>query len=176
MAFQLLAMAERRWRRTSSRSLSSHDMVASPPSGLERRFNVTWTTLLRIATFRSRAIPRGARDALLQGIVGSHGRCGAVALCSVCLATDAVEVQLAYPMGQWGGAEVRRKNAYLVILRAHVDETLAIARIVRSRMRRKIAEADLATKRRRALIQAAALRWRTRIERIVGRTSIGKNR
>ena len=63
---------------------------------------------------------------------------------------------------------MRRKNAYLVILRTHVDETLAIARIMRSRMRRKIAGADLATKRRRALIQGAALRWQTRVKRIVG--------
>ncbi len=79
-------------------------------------------------------------------------------------------------MGEWGGAEVRQKNAYLVILRTHVDETLAIARIARSRMRRKIAEADLAQKRRRALIQRAALQWQTRIKRIVGGTGIGKNR
>ncbi len=78
-------------------------------------------------------------------------------------------------MGQWGGAEVRRKNAYLAILRTHVDETLAIARIVRSRMRRKIAEADLARKQRRALIQRAALQWKTNIKRIVGGTGIGKN-
>ncbi len=79
-------------------------------------------------------------------------------------------------MGEWGGAEVRQKNAYLVILRTHVDETLAIARIVRSRVRRKLAEADLAQNERRALIQRAALQWQTRIKRIVGGTGIGKNR
>ncbi len=66
--------------------------------------------------------------------------------------------------------------AYLAILRTHVDETLAIARIVRSRMKRKIAEADLAQKQRRTLIQRAALQWQMRIKRIVGGTGIGKNR
>ncbi len=65
-----------------------------------------------------------------------------------------------------------RKNAYLVILRTRVDETLAITRIVRSRMRRKIAEADLAQKR----IQRTARQWRTRIKRIVSGKGIGKSR
>ncbi len=71
---------------------------------------------------------------------------------------------------------MKRKNAYLVILRAHVDETLAIARIVRSRVRRKLAEADLAQMERRTLFQRAALQWQMRIKRIVGGTGIGKNR
>ena len=45
-----------------------------------------------------------------------------------------------------------RKNTYLVILGTHVEETLAIARIVRSRVRRKVAKAKLAHRRRRMLI------------------------
>ena len=69
-----------------------------------------------------------------------------------------------------------RKNAYLVILRAHVEETLAVARIVRARVRRKLAEADLAQKERRPLIQRAALQWQMRIKRIVGGAGIGRNR
>ena len=71
---------------------------------------------------------------------------------------------------------MRRKNAYLVILGTHVDETLAIARIVRSRMTRKIAEAGLAQKQRRAEIQRTVLQWRTRLKHIVSTTGIGKNR
>jgi hypothetical protein len=76
----------------------------------------------------------------------------------------------------YGEAQVKRKNAYLVILRAHVEETLAIARIVRSRIRRKLAEVDLAQKERRPLIQRAALQWQMRIKRIVAGTGIGRNR
>ena len=72
--------------------------------------------------------------------------------------------------------EVRRKDAYLVILRTHVDETLAIARIVRSRIRRRIAEADLAQQQRRALMQRAALKWRRRVEHLVSGKGIGRNR
>ena len=56
---------------------------------------------------------------------------------------------------------MRRKNAYLVILGTHVDETLAIARIVRSRTTRTIAEAGLAQKQHRAEIQRTVLQWRT---------------
>ena len=65
-----------------------------------------------------------------------------------------------------------RKNAYLVILRAHVDETQAIAGIVRSRVIRRIAEADLAQKR----IQRTARQWRTRIKRVVSGKGIDKSR
>ena len=75
-----------------------------------------------------------------------------------------------------GEASVRRKNAYLVILRTHVDETLAIARIVRSRMTRKIAEAGLAQKRRRAGLQRTVLQWQTRLKHIVSSTGSGRNR
>jgi len=65
-----------------------------------------------------------------------------------------------------------RKNAYLVILRAHVDETQAIVRIVRSRVIRRIAEADLAHKR----IQRTARQLRTRIKRIVSGKGIANSR
>jgi len=36
-----------------------------------------------------------------------------------------------------------RKHAYTVILRTHLDEKLAIARIVRARLRRRLAEVEL---------------------------------
>ncbi len=41
-----------------------------------------------------------------------------------------------------------RKNTRLLILSAHVEETLAIARILRLRTRRKLAEAELVQRHR----------------------------
>ncbi len=48
-----------------------------------------------------------------------------------------------------------RKNTHLVILSTHVTETLAMARIVRSRLRRKVAEATLAHRHRQKLVRRA---------------------
>ena len=65
-----------------------------------------------------------------------------------------------------------RKNTYLVILGTHVEETLAIARIVRSRVRRKVAKAKLAHRRRRMLIGRAVLHRQRRVREWLERMTI----
>lgn len=65
-----------------------------------------------------------------------------------------------------------RKNTYLVILGTHVEETLAIARIVRSRVRRKVAKAKLAHRRRRMLIGRAVLDRQRRVRELLERMTI----
>ncbi len=60
-----------------------------------------------------------------------------------------------------------RKNTYLVILGTHVTETLAMARIVRSRVRRKVAEATLAHSHRRKLVRRALLDRQRRVSKLL---------
>ena len=40
---------------------------------------------------------------------------------------------------------MQRSSAYLLIVRTHIDEKIAIARIVRSRLRRKLVYVDKAS-------------------------------
>ncbi len=68
-----------------------------------------------------------------------------------------------------------RKNSYLVILGTHVEETLAVARIVRSRVRRKLAEAKLAQRRRRKLIGRAVLDRQHRVGELLERMKIRRD-
>ncbi len=65
-----------------------------------------------------------------------------------------------------------RKNSYLVILDAHVQETLAIARIVRSRVRRRVAEMKLAQRRRWKLIGRAVLDRERRVGELLEQMTI----
>ena len=76
------------------------------------------------------------------------------------------------PMYDLSRAEMARKNTYLVILGTHVAETLAIARIVRSRIRRKVAEATLAQRRRRKLIRRAVLDRQRRVGQLLEQMKI----
>ena len=69
-----------------------------------------------------------------------------------------------------------RKNSYLVIVGTHVDEALAIARIVRLRTRRKLAEVTLARERRRKLIRRALLEQQRRVGELLERLSIRRSR
>jgi hypothetical protein len=58
-----------------------------------------------------------------------------------------------------------RKNAYLVILRSYADETLAMGRIMRLRLRRRLAEEELAQRSRIAAVRRTWHERRARIER-----------
>ena len=69
-------------------------------------------------------------------------------------------------------AEMARKNTYLVILGTHVQETLAIARIVRSRVRRRLAETKLAQRRRWKLIGRAVLDRERRVGELLEQMTI----
>ena len=62
---------------------------------------------------------------------------------------------------------MRRISSYRVILSTHVDETLAVARIVRLRFRRRLAELSLAHQRRRKLIRRAVLEQQRRLEDLI---------
>jgi hypothetical protein len=68
-----------------------------------------------------------------------------------------------------------RKNSYLVILDTHVEETLAIAKIVRSRLRRKLAEAELAQRRRRKQIVLSLLDRQQRFGELIEWMKIRRN-
>jgi hypothetical protein len=57
-----------------------------------------------------------------------------------------------------------RKHAYTVILRTHLDEKLAIARIVRARLRRKLAEVELVQRSRFGRALRAWDEWRARLK------------
>ena len=65
-----------------------------------------------------------------------------------------------------------RTNTYLVILGTHVEEALAIVRIVRSRVRRKLAEATLRQTRRRKLFGRAVLDRQRRVGELLERIKI----
>jgi len=69
-----------------------------------------------------------------------------------------------------------RRSSYLVILGTHVDEALAIARIARVRLRRKLAEARLAQARRRRRLGRAARDWRRRVDALLERATIRRDR
>jgi hypothetical protein len=69
-----------------------------------------------------------------------------------------------------------RKNTYLVILSTYADETLAMARILRLRARRKVAEQELIQRRRLAALQQVWADGRMRIERAVDEMKIGRDR
>lgn len=71
---------------------------------------------------------------------------------------------------------MRRKQAYLVILDTHVDEVLAIARIVRSRARRRLAELTLAHERRRRSMLRTLLQQHRRARELFDRIRIGTDR
>jgi hypothetical protein len=78
-------------------------------------------------------------------------------------------------MYRLGRADMAGKNTYLVILGTHVDEAIAIVRIIRSRMRRKLAEAELEWMRRRKTIGRAALDRHERARELLERMKIRRN-
>jgi hypothetical protein len=69
-----------------------------------------------------------------------------------------------------------RKSTYLVIIGTHVDEALAIARIVRSRARRKLAEIVLIQGRRRRLVHRTLLEQQRRVGDLLERLNIRRSR
>jgi hypothetical protein len=69
-----------------------------------------------------------------------------------------------------------RKSTYLVILATHLDETLAIAQIMRSRARRKLAEVTLAHRRRRKRIRRAVVERRRRAGELLERMDFRRDR
>ena len=75
-------------------------------------------------------------------------------------------------MTGWSRTDMARKDTYLVILVTYVEETLAIARIVRSRVRRKLAKAKLVHRRRRMLIGRAVLDRRRRVRELLERMTM----
>ena len=70
---------------------------------------------------------------------------------------------------------MRLKRTYLVIIGTHMDEALAIARIVRSRTRRKLAELALAQERRQRAIHRTLLQQRRRVREILERMISGSS-
>jgi hypothetical protein len=71
---------------------------------------------------------------------------------------------------------MRRKSTYLVIIGTHVDEALAVARIVRSRARRKLAEIVLIQGRRRRLVRRTLLEQQRRVGDLLERLNIRSSR
>jgi hypothetical protein len=69
-----------------------------------------------------------------------------------------------------------RKSTYLVIIGTHVDETLAVARIVRLRARRKLAEVVLIQERRRRLVRRTLLEQQRRVGDLLERLNIRRSR
>jgi hypothetical protein len=69
-----------------------------------------------------------------------------------------------------------RKSTYLVIIGTHVDEALAIARIVRSRARRKLSEIVLIQGRRRRLVRRTLLEQQRRVGDLLERLNIRSSR
>ena len=80
------------------------------------------------------------------------------------------------PMYDWVGIDMAQKNAYLVILGTHVEEKLAIVRIVRSRVRRRLAELELAHVRRRKVIRRALQDPGRHLGELIERVKIRKAR
>jgi hypothetical protein len=75
-------------------------------------------------------------------------------------------------MYRLGRTDMARKNTYLVILGTHVDEVLAIVRIIRSRTRRKLAESELELMRHRKMIGRAIRDRHERVREFLGRMKI----
>ena len=69
-----------------------------------------------------------------------------------------------------------RKSTYLVILGTHVDETLAVARILRLRLRRKLAELTLEQRRRRKQIRCAVRARQRRVGEMLERMNLTRDR
>lgn len=69
-----------------------------------------------------------------------------------------------------------RRSAYRVILLTHVEEAVAIVRILRSRARRRLAEAELARERWREQVRRGLLAREQQIGRMLGRMGFGGKR
>ena len=69
-----------------------------------------------------------------------------------------------------------RKSTYLLIIGTHVDEALAIAKIVRSRARRKLAEVVLIQGRRGKLVRRSLLEQQRRVGDLLERLNIRSSR
>lgn len=63
------------------------------------------------------------------------------------------------------------KSTYLVILRTHVDEAVSMVRIARSRARRRLAQWQLAQRRRRSVLERAVADKRRGLEALVERVT-----
>ena len=70
------------------------------------------------------------------------------------------------------GVGEKHTQAYIIILRTHIDEKLAIAQIIRSRVRRQLATATLERHRRTARAKRGWEAMRVELERMMRNAGI----